>query len=496
MEVQSDRENRPTPFSRYIPLTVWLVAALTGLLIPLKILSLGYVPVDDAMCHVAKAVSGKSWPQILVMDERFAQDEHPGWHAILAVLHRSLNWTPDTLLSFSVIAPFVLFWLAMFWLRKRPEAVLVVLLAGSALATPAFSHLLSGRPLAVMTAVYVALLQLWTQPGKTPAWAMALSILIIAFSVWVQGTWYLYGFVIAGFVLANEWRKAFALALCSLAGTILGAAFTGHPIGYLHETFVHLFNTVGGDLTGRMLVTELRPQFTDLFFMLILLALLWRVARGEWQNTKVWTPLLALAVLGWILGFKIVRFWTDWGFPAALLWLAVELEEVLQSKWATDNLKALVLAGLAAIGVFLSETGDVNSRWTANLTKEYITPKTPDIAGWLPDKGGIVYSPDMTLFFSMFYNNPTADWRYALGFEPGIMTPDNYEIFRKIQWNGSVDAFELWVAKMRTTDRMIIQQDAQPPIPGLEWHCAVAGTWIGRLPHTNAVSTVKDPITH
>jgi hypothetical protein len=272
---------------------------------------------------------------------------------------------------------------------------------------------------------------------------------------------------------------------------VLGAALTGHPFGYLQETTVHLFNCFSGHLSDRMLVTELRAQYSDFFFIAILLMLLWRRARGEWRGWKVWTPLLALTVLGWVLGFKIVRFWIDWGFPAALLWLIVELEAVLQAQWDAKSLKALVLAGLAAAAVFFSETGDVNSRWSSNLTTQYVTPETPGITGWLPEKGGIVYSPDMTLFFSMFYKNPTADWRYVLGFEPGIMTPENYEIFRKMQWKGSVSYFAIWVAKMRPEDRMILQQDSQPPIPGLEWHYATESTWIGRLPHTNAVPQLK-----
>jgi hypothetical protein len=369
--------------------------------------------------------------------------------------------------------------------------MLLVLLAGTVLAPSAFSRLLLGRPYIVMLIVYVALLQLWARREKIPAWLAALSVLLIGFSVWVHGSWYFFGFVAAGFALANQWRKAIAFGFCWLGGSVLGAALTGHPFGYLQETTVHLFNCFSGHLSDRMLVTELRAQYSDLFFIAILLMLLWRMARGAWHGWKVWTPLLALTVLGWVLGFKIVRFWIDWGFPAALLWLIVELEAVLQAQWDAKSLKALVLAGLAAAAVFFSETGDVNSRWSSNLTTQYVTPETPGITGWLPEKGGIVYSPDMTLFFSMFYKNPTADWRYVLGFEPGIMTPENYEIFRKMQWKGSVSYFAMWVAKMRPEDRMILQQDSQPPIPGLEWHYATDSTWIGRLPHTNAVPQLK-----
>jgi len=491
MQISSWLEKKAFTFLPRVPLMAWVVAAAAGILIPLAILSAGYIPMDDVMMYVAKVLSGKPWPEILVMDERFARDEHPGWLAILGAAHQWLHLDADALVGFSIAVPFIALWLVLLAGSKRPEAVLLAMLAGTVLATSAFSRLLLGRPLVLMVVVYVALLQLWTRREKIPPWVLVVTVLLIGFSVWVHGGWYFFGFVIAGFVLANEWRKAFLLGYCWLGGAVLGATFSGHPYGQLHQTFVHLLNCFSGYQSERMLVYELRPQYSDLFFIVILLALVWRVARGEWQGKKVWTSVLALAVLGWILGFKIVRFWTDWGFPAALLWLIQELDDVLEAKWAAPSWKALGLTGLAAAAVYFSETSDVNSRWSSNLTAQYVTPETPGIAGWLPDKGGIIYSPDMTLFNSMFYKNPTADWRYVLGFEPGIMTPENYAIYRKIQWKGAVEAFELWVAKMRPEDRMILQQDSQPPIPGLEWHYATDSTWIGRLPRTNAIPAIK-----
>ena len=491
MEIQNRIENRLTSFLPRIPLAVWVLAVLVGILIPLKILSLGYIPIDDAKCHVAKAISDKAWPEILVMDERFAEDEHPGWHIMLGALHRYLNCDADTLIFFSIAGPFAVFWLIMLRGRRRPEAVLLALMAGSLLSPPSFTRLLNGRPLIVMMVVYLVLVQMWMRKEKMPPWKIGLSVLLIGFSVWVHGSWYLFGFMVAGFALANEWRKAWMLGACWLAGVLFGAILTGHPFGYLQETTVHLFNCFSGNLSDRMLVTELRAQYTDFFFVIILLALLWRVARGDWQSLKVWTPLLVLAVLGWVLGFKVWRFWNDWGFPAAMLWLAKELEEVLQANWESKSWKTLGLAVLAAAGVYFSSTGDINSRWSSNLTNECVTSETPGIAGWLPDKDGIVYLSDMQLFFSMFYKNPKADWRYALGFEPGVMTPENYEIYRKIQWKGSAKFLDLWAAKMRPEDRMILLQDSQPPLPRLEWHYATDITWIGRLPRTNAVSKIK-----
>ena len=76
-----------TLLKRYIPLAVWIVAVFTILLIPLKIISYGFLPGDDALRHAAKAVSGKTWQQILVMRGDFAIDPSPGWQKILEWVH-------------------------------------------------------------------------------------------------------------------------------------------------------------------------------------------------------------------------------------------------------------------------------------------------------------------------------------------------------------------------------------------------------------------------
>jgi hypothetical protein len=300
----------------------------------------------------------------------------------------------------------------------------------------------------------------------------------------VHGSWYLFGLVIGAFALAGQWRKSFALAGCWGAGVVLGAVMTGYPLVYLEETTVHLFSTFEGHLLERMLVTELQPGSGELVFVTaIILALLWRVLRGEWKPEVVRNPVFILAAVGWVLSFKVARFWTDWGFPAAVVWLAMELEAALQSKLPARRPATLLLSGLAAAGIFFATTRDLNSRWTDNLTTEYITPETPNITGWLPEKGGTLYASDMRVFFRTFYKNPHAEWRYILGFEPGIMRPEDRAILRKIQWNYfTAQAYEPWVKQMRPEDRLVLLQTGQPNIGGLEWYYAATETWIGRLP--------------
>ena len=478
---------------RRIRLLIWLGAVAVGLLIPLNILSTGYLPPDDALRHVGKVVSGKPWSEILVLRQGFEEDQHPGWHTTLGWVYRSFKPSADGLVMFSVASLFMLWWTALVTPRRRPEAMLAALFVASLTAPGTFTRELYGRPFIFAMAMCVVLLQLWTSERLGRVARLLLSVGLLTISVWVHGSWFLWGVVCIAFALAGQWRKGFVFGLCVLAGTFFAGCLAGRPLGYPLETLRHMFLSFGGHTLDRMLVTEFKPDTGDVAMVgLVLLALVWRVARGKWNAAVVCNPVFMLAVFGWLLGLKVSRFWTDWGFPAAVLWLAWELEAALEEAGPRKAYPRLLLAGFVAVGVFMSTVRDMGSRWTSDLTTEYATPETPGINGWLPDKGGIVYASDMAVFYRTFYKNPHADWRYILGFEPGIMPEEDLKILRNIQWNWYASkAYEPWVEKMRPEDRMMLLQGAgsQPTIPGLEWKYAASDTWIGRLPHTNTPST-------
>src|SRR6266700_2068273 len=107
---------------RYVPLAAWAITILALLSIPGKIISYGYIPQDDALRHAAKAVSGKPWPEILVMRSDFGIDPHPGWHAILGWIHHWQGCSAETLVVISVVGLMLLTSAAVLpWLR-RPES--------------------------------------------------------------------------------------------------------------------------------------------------------------------------------------------------------------------------------------------------------------------------------------------------------------------------------------------------------------------------------------
>ena len=121
---------------RYVPLAVWAIVILLILAIPLKIISYGYLPPDDALRHAAKAVSGKPWPEILVVGPAFQIDHNYGWHFLLRQIYlRSKSDPPneardtEKLVLVELVGLFVLVgWAPLPWL-KRPEAWLIALIA-------------------------------------------------------------------------------------------------------------------------------------------------------------------------------------------------------------------------------------------------------------------------------------------------------------------------------------------------------------------------------
>jgi hypothetical protein len=471
---------------RYVPLLVWSLAILTILCIALKIIGYGYLPMDDALRHAGKAVSGKPWNEILVMRERFSMDHNPGWHTILGGLHQTMGWNTDGLVAFAVTSLLVLFCLVPLpWLR-RPEAWIATILI-FAIASPGnFGRLSLGRPYILTMAVLVTLMLWWTHRERHTAPMLIASTLLIALSTWAHGSWYLMSLPVAAFFLALEWRKGLALLGCWLVGSFMGACLTGHPFKFLFQAIDIMLSCFGNHVLQRTLVTEFRPSDGSFSVLVIVgLLLLWRHSRGEWSNKVVFNPVFILAGVGWFLGLKVVRFWDDWGWPAIALWVALELQQWFVARIPADSLKRLVLTLFVVSAAYVAATSDRAGRWTWNLTTEYLTPENADVEGWLPEPGGIIYSTDMGVFYRTFFKNPHAPWRYILGFESTFMPEEDLAIHRNVQWNfGAAKAYEPWVAKMRPEDRLVItaSSGSRPSIPGLEWHYAATDTWIGRTP--------------
>jgi len=477
----------PERFRRYVPLTVWLVVVLVFLAIPLQIIKLGYLPADDALRHVAKAVSGKSWPEILVVGDSYKIDQSLGWHGILGGLHHALGWNAEALVIFSVVGLFLVANCAMLPWLKRPEAWLAAMLAAM-VVSDLLQRLMLGRPFILTMTVLMTLL--FAVQYKKPDWKMfVLMTVLTAACTYIHGVWYLWLLPIASVFFAGKFRWSFVLVGAWMLGTVISMLLSGHPADYLGHALNMALNGVGGHLTNRTEATELQPFGGDILAVILMggvVALrLWNkpAAPAFTRNPAFWLMLGC-----WILGFRVGRFWEDWGWPALVVLMAMEVELLMVAKLAADSLRRLFIVLILGVATFACVTSDLNGRYTQSLSTEFLSAKEhPELKEWMPEKGGILYSADMTIFYQTFFKNPDGDWRYQLGFEPALMPKDDFETYHKILWNGGdVKAYAPWVQKMKPADRLVIRGGSgqHPNIPQLEWYYGATGTWIGRLPQS------------
>ena len=476
---------------RYVPLAAWTVVILVILAIPFKIVSYGYLPGDDALRHAAKAVSGKSWSEILILNPTYKMDHEFGWNLLLEKIHLWNHAGAESLVLFSVVSLFlVVGWSVLPWL-KRPEAWLMALIVLS-LLTGLPQRILLGRPYLMTMAALLNVLFLWQTHGSSAPkwWMMGLMTALTAASTFMHGVWYLWALPVWAFFLAAQFRWGITLMVCSAAGIFLGSALTGHPVGYpLQAIKLALLATGMQDIT-HIKALELQPFNGNVLALLAVggLLVLRRMARLETTPLHA-NPVFWLAVLCWVLGFLVGRFWFDWGLPALLVLLTSDLQLFLQPRFVVDSFRRLALVCGAALTLYAVSTNDIESRWTENLAWQFLAPDNQDLTGWLPDRGGIFYTADMTLFYQTFFKNPNGDWRYMLGFEPTWMPAEDFKVYHLVHWNfGDSKAYEPWVEKMQPADRLVIRggRGNAPDFPQLEWEYGVSDIWIGRLPRTNA----------
>ncbi len=157
----TDKNNSPAAspldaLRRYVPLAVPLLVFLVTLAIPLKIVSYGYLPGDDALRHAAKAVSGKPWSEILVLGAPF-RDQNFVWHDFLRAIYLQTHCSTDGLVVFSLVFLFVLVnWSVLPWL-KRPEAWLITLTAIT-VTSGNLERMMLGRPFLITLFVLFTIL--------------------------------------------------------------------------------------------------------------------------------------------------------------------------------------------------------------------------------------------------------------------------------------------------------------------------------------------------
>ncbi|HEY3914315.1 MAG TPA: hypothetical protein VGN61_07500 [Verrucomicrobiae bacterium] len=470
---------------RYAPLLCWVVAILTALFICLKIVGSGYLANGDARRHVAKPFANRPYSEIVVMRPEYVVDHSPGWEWLLGVVHRTLNWDEDALMSFSVSS--LLFFVLCFpliWVRT-PEAWLAAVLVQMLAIPEVMTRWDQGRPYLLTEGILMVLLFSWSkEEGTRPSWwKVAATCFGFGLSVWMHGAWYLWVLLFGAFFLAQRWRAGLWLVGCWGAGTIGAALLTGQPVTFLKQAILIAKWVSEEHVPKWMLVGEFRPSEGD-FATVILLAVVYLWRRGSNKSTPLFTdPVVWMIAINWVLGLSADRFWADWGMPASVVWMATQFDDEMPRVWNGAPLKRLAICGMIALPLFLTATNDLGRRYSFYQNEVFLDGSDPELKGWMPGAVGIFYSDSMQFFYNTFYKNPKGNWRYIVGFEPALMPPDDLKVYRAIQQSsGAFVEYEPWVKKMRAQDRLEIESTIQPELPELKWKRVAGNIWIGRVP--------------
>lgn len=477
---------------KYIPLFVLVISLTVALAIPVKILSLGFTPLDDIRANCGVIDSGRSWNEFLVLNEETRIGIHVGWLNLWSVFHALTGHDKEFLLV-SMVA--IMFWvvaaLPLFALN-RPEALLAGLFV-CFMADPDWTRTLLGRPHNFDMA-FMLFFGLWGHRlrGRRAPWAVMGGLALFAgLASFSHAVFYLFVIPPAVTALCGEWRMFRRLSLSVVGGVCAGLLATGHAWEYTVQSLVHVMRTVNTQLLERQLAMELWSNTMNREIALaVILLLLWRHARGAWKIGTVKSPMFFLCVLYWILGFKLTRFWTDWGAPAVIAWATLEIHSYLRRVHEPVSPARIGIALTLGLALFLFTTANAQDRWSNADTLRTVDITKPEYSRSLPEPGGILYHPDMGLYNTLVYTYPGGRWKYILGEESSHMPEEDRAIFLDIlRARLSPETFRPWVDKLRPQDRIAMYSRTCPPFDRLIWVNPVNTLWIGRLPSSERIDS-------
>jgi len=462
--------------------------ALLFLAIPLKIISYGYLPPDDALRHAAFAVDHRHWNEVLVFNPelRSELDCHPGWHLFLRYIHQHLGLDQEGLAEFSIILAFLTFTCGGLIASGNPLAWLSAFALVAFTEYGMFQRLSLGRPTFLSMSTLVVLLFMWSRPKPLRIWQeMLIAIAMLTVSFCMHPTvWYLWSMLGLALVLCKRWRAVFVLGISIVCSLCLAALIVGSWYNVLVASLLMLrYSLLQDPLVGTNLVSELQPSGGPIVGLLVVLSILFiKGLKGQNIRDEFSKESFVLMLLTWVLGMKIVRFWLEWGLPAMSVWLCLQIKDLLKIKLSglARVRDTLWLAGFLAGGLYLGITADLMGRYTNNLKSPLLTKPVSDYAGELPEEGGVLYSTDMTIFYKIYFRIPNVKFRFSTGYELGFMPPEDLKIFRAIQFNDNLlESYKPWFEKMTPKDRIIIQVIMKPEWQGMEFKRFYTA-WIGR----------------
>jgi len=453
------------------------------LVVPFRVMTYNYKPIDDAKRHVGKVFSGKEWSEILVMREDVQGFDHNmGWHNFLELIQKS-GVDEETLLIFSCIFLFLVFVTAgLFLFNSNPFAWMVAISIGC--LSGSINRLMLGRPFLFSSTVFLLLLYTWDDENACKCRCrFSRTIILICLTGYIHGAWHLFVFLPASLFLSGRLKDALFSGTSWLIGSLLAGVLTLRPLDFLWKQIYISYESTGRTLRTRFLVGEYQPVHT--LIPLLLLGLFFALTRKGSTSGKKDFFVESAILLGWGLGLMNGRFWNDWGNVALVYHTAKFVNKNNIFIQNENQLLNINLKVLSVVCFYFLYTSDVGSRWSNHDFVDSLRLDDPLHVEWLPAPGGILYSDDMTIFYDTFFHNPHGEWKYILGFEPTFMPIEDLENYRNIQFYGTShpNVFDPWVEKMTEVDRLILRapKTAQPIVNGLEWKYIAFNTWSGRL---------------
>ncbi|MDF9826921.1 hypothetical protein M2447_001006 [Ereboglobus sp. PH5-10] len=497
MNTRSNQESLNFLIKLFIVVSCYAVIILA----PVKIGELGYLPQDDALRHSAYAVDSRDWGDVLVFNStiRKDMDSHPAWHAVLRGVHNKTGAAQDNLVFFSFCVTFITFMVAGAIASRNTLAWMCTCLLMVTCGSSLFYRLLLGRPFSITMAILVVLLFLWTNPNiKNWKWqkefGVVLGLLVVSIC-FHPSVWFVWPLPFLALCLCRQFRSAIILAAGTVAALIIACILCGSVYDIVILPVLQLFQAFLSDnIVVGNLVTEFQPiTISDSVWIAMIVLLIIRKMCGDKIKEELQKPDFWLAVIGAILGLKVCRFMEDWAVPAMAVWICRQFI-ILSTKVNLNSFARLGVAIPVLAAFYIGTTGDVGSRYTRNLKDSLLTRPVADFESVLPDRGGILYASDMGVFYKLYFRNPNDHYRFILGFESGLMPPEDLKTLRRIQFSdGLIDEYAPWMEKMTSADRLVLRYPEEPKWENMEF-VKFQSYWIGRkAPKKQSSPDSKEP---
>jgi hypothetical protein len=472
---------------RFLRSGILILCLAVFLLVPLRIISYGYLPPDDALRHSAHAVDGRDWSEVILLNPEFRpeMDGQPGWHRLLRLVHLSTGWSPDRLVEFSIVLAFLTFTLGGLVAFGNPPAWFLTCALMSVIEPGLFQRFSLGRPLFFSMTALVVMLFLWTRTRPVRWWleaAVGFAVFTIAI-VMHSSAWYLWPIAFLPLIACGRWRSlliaAGALAMSIAAASLFNGWYNTLVVPLLGLKLALLqANTVGTNL-----VSELQPSGGPVLGLFVVaLVLVAKSLRGANPRTEIVQVDFCLMLVAWMMGLFVVRFWTEWGLPAMAVWMSRQIRDGLELKLSglSRHWETIGLFGLASGILYLGLTANIGGRYTQALKNPLLMAPIEDFASELPEDGGVLYSANMGTFYAIYHRMPHVKFRFSTAMEPGIMPPEDLNVLRAIQSTGLLRDYQPWFEKMTSKDRIVLNAPAKPEWPEMEFKQFYGGGWIGR----------------